>query len=174
MNRAALNTVVLNAESLNAFQRVQIALSAAASIVFGSPMVVRGPVTVVCQAAAQVVITGMEAVFAAVAAIARAVVSVTGTSFPVNPVSVPVAATARAIVAATGLVESHTPVAVSARADLTITESSFSYVLGMAAVSAVADVGIDFETYKRLPFDENATEERTMLVPEQDRRMVVV
>jgi hypothetical protein len=105
----------------------------------------------------------------------RAQIAITGNlSYTIHPGEVDVLA--RAVVTATGerYAKANGSAAVIGRANIALTgKNYYSLILGSASVVGRAQVVIDFEVRKQIPYDEDAPDERTMLLPEQDRTMVV-
>lgn len=193
MNNAPLNSVMLNSVQLNAVQRVAVILTAVAQIAINPRALVRGVVAsspmasigiagralaramVVVQPAAQIVITGLDRFYGKVTATAHAVASIISTVFPRRWVSHPVTVTAKAMPVVTGKILSRAPVTTNAMASISMPGKMFySIVHGVVTVQGRASITVDFSTYKQLPFDENAPDERTMLVSQDIRLMVVL
>lgn len=192
MNRAGLNTVVLNAAPLDPIQRAVVHMYAVASAVVQSrklalAKIISAPVATITlkgrafirgaaavEAIGSVVLIGYNRFYASIAAQARALVVAAGTAYPKEYIYAPLTAYAKAVLWPDSVVLRRQPQSYVGRATASISyASSFSKVLGRASVVAKALPHWDFSTYKRLPYDEDATDDRTMVVSADDRTMTV-
>lgn len=89
---------------------------------------------------------------------------------------VPLAMTSRALIAArqSSPNKYNVPVSVTSRALIVALQSSRMYIEGSASAVAAAAVSIDPTVFTSLPYDENAPDERTMLLSADGRELMVV
>lgn len=194
MNNAALNTLEVNGELLDSAQRSSVVADVVAQV-FISPKVFKRAELLGGQldAGASVALTprvicrvpielSAEALLscsaksysrAPVVIQAMADTSFGGDSFAAITVRSPVSINAEAAMEPSPRMIARGSMSIDAGADISASPRSFSKVRSPTAIDASIELWVSVGTLQRIPFYEYAVEERTVKVPQSDRKVMV-
>lgn len=193
MNSAPLNGFVLNGASYNAVQRSVTLFDVVAQVTLNPRVWVRGLVANAFVASAQVLAKSSVRIRAvtqwAVEASSvytlrnfttspvgwanQAEVTVQGEVFDRTLVSAPVVLNAVALTVFDGGIHVREPTTLAPTASIVAKETSYTRHRDVLNWPTQADIWLQFDILRRIPYDEDTVEERTILVPE-DQRLVYV
>ena len=193
MNTAQLNSFEINGGALDAIQRsiilaqavaqvsayprvwarglLNTPLVAQASSSFGGRMRARSALTVSPSASISTSLRNYTTSPTALAA--QASVFARGESYPRGYVSDALVWPVTSLTTFDGRMRGRSVLTVTPEASVYPTPTSFRVARGQAAVTAVAEIWLAFEVNRRIPYDEDTVDERTMIVPPEDRTVIV-
>lgn len=194
MNNAALNTFEVNGELLDSDQRSAVVADVVAQVLFNpktfrraelyegcvsasadvqlSPRVIRR-VAVEIFAEASVSQGGRSQSRSPVLMAAMANLDFYGDAFAATPVYSPVVIVSEARVSASPRMRASGSVSIDPEAFVSASSRSYSRVRSPTAIDSSIELWVSVGTLQRIPFYEYAVEERTIKVPQSDRKVMV-
>ena len=193
MNTAALNTFAVNSDVLDSFQRSAVVATVVAQV-YADPRVYRKPGALALPVQASVTANSRALMRSAASVVASATLTDTIRSYTTSPVAFTAAVnvvatgasytrgyvrvqqdfTAQAAVSANPRVHARSVTVVPAEASIYAVGRSYTKVRSATVIQAAVDVWSSVGVYQRIPFVDNAVDERSIVVPYEGRTAVVV
>lgn len=194
MNTSALNTFEVNGELLDSAQRSSVVADVVAQILInpkvfkgaellGGQLDVGASVTltprVICRVpvefSAEALLSCSARSYSRAPAVIQAIAdaSFDGNSFAAAIIRSPVSINAEAALAPSPRMVARGVPAIDAEASIVVTPRTFSKVRSQTVIDASIELWVSVGALQRIPFYEYAVEERTIKVPQSDRKVMV-